>query len=1321
MKQKSKIISRIAVAIWALQISTGSVWSADNPAEHHENQPEWQIKDCATAETNRDPTGEGETLPHEICREPRPFSGQGHTYAKSEWLNYKNDSMRELAIESLGHLGSKKQASTIAKWLKDGNDDIRRAAIEMLGEMGAKEQGPAIAEWIRDKNYHVRRAAVAALVKLGAKEQAPVIARWLWDKNDDVRRAAIDALGKLGAKEQAPAIAGKLKDEVYFVRRQAIETLGDLGAKEQAATIAEWLRDENYHVRLAAVEALGKLSAKEHAPAIAEKLKEEYYSVRLAAVDALVQLGAKEQAPAIAERLKNEDYYERQAAIEALGKLDAKEQAPAIAELLKDENDMVRQAAVEALAKLGAKDQVTFIVKSIRDGNDDIRRAAIKKLGDLGAKEQAPVITEWLGDEDYSVRLAAVEALGDLSAKEQAPAVAEKLKDVDYSVRLAAVEALVKMDAKEQAPAIAERLKDEDYYMRQAAVEALVKLDAKLQAPAIAELLKDKNATVRQATVEALGKLGAKKQVPAIAEWLKDETFYVRQAAAEALGMLDAKEQVPAIAERLIDENGDVRRAAIEALVELGAKEQMSTIAEMLKDENESVRRAAIEALVKLGAKEQETNIAVRLRDENYPVRLAAIEALVELGAKEQVPDIVERFKDENGGVRHAAIAALGELGAKEQAPAIAKLLKDENEDVRRAAAKVLLKLGVTDAVTLAIILQTPLNELSRRAEIWALTHVLAGGVEKVETTLNRLNDSSSSQETPDPATVNKALSDYVLFWSDPHVNAPTLQKEMSANIARMVKQAEPIRLNAQFLAKVSELMQDNYHENAEILYQALTSHEKAKTMLMAGMGLAGHLMFWIVLVLAYPHNRSVQAIFFWNPWVRKLLGLGYVGFLLTWLPNLRYRLLLPFRDVLLADARLHEFEEGAYFRESQVKTPGKKLRPLLKELASLNGQVLLKGESGLGKTSFIRHHLKQSQRPAVFLPAQRCGRGVLPAIQAKLKGYAEDKSFLQKLIYRGALDVYIDGLNEAPLKVRAQIIQFAEIFFRSNLLLCSQPIKWEPPATVRTLELQALDETRIEAFLSSYPLPEDMRQGQTEYLYRQRLKNFLARHFSETEREDTIQRICAVLSNPQNLSVVAEMLARGGTPDVLNLQQQCFDMMEQDYAENNAGQIFPLREFSEDVYSIHKQNERMAKLWVDWAIELEYLAKHRLMFRRELETNTALDKRTVTRWYFRHDKIQDFFLSEAFFDSQDRQNEHMGNARFRGVYFYLARRLPFEQALNLRDRLTEYAADNSDHTLSDPYIQILRIRPDWVSTAELMLSLKPSLTLREEQVSQID
>jgi hypothetical protein len=74
-----------------------------------------------------------------------------------------------------------------------------------------------------------------------------------------------------------------------------------------------------------------------------------------------------------------------------------------------------------------------------------------------------------------------------------------------------------------------------------------------------------------------------------------------------------------------------------------------------------------------------------------------------------------------------------------------------------------------------------------------------------------------------------------------------------------------------------------------------------------------------------------------------------------------------------------------------------------------------------------------------------------------------------------------------------------------------------------------------------------------------------------------------------------------------------------------------------------------------------------------------------------------DFFLVQNFLgegtQTEARLIDHMGDPRFRGVYFLLATLLPLDDAKQLREKLIQYAADTKDHTVSDTFVQLLRTR----------------------------
>jgi hypothetical protein len=172
-------------------------------------------------------------------------------------------------------------------------------------------------------------------------------------------------------------------------------------------------------------------------------------------------------------------------------------------------------------------------------------------------------------------------------------------------------------------------------------------------------------------------------------------------------------------------------------------------------------------------------------------------------------------------------------------------------------------------------------------------------------------------------------------------------------------------------------------------------------------------------------------------------------------------------------------------------------------------------------------------------------------------------------------------------------------------------------------------------------------------------------------------------------------MLALGKTPDLLRLQEQQYTLMSADY-QQRWNQDFPLKKFSEAVYQLHLNDEKALPA-TEFHPELLSMEdeKYKMVVSRQWKDAKG---EAQHEWYFRHDKIAEFFIVQTFLgDGEDvkaRLVDRLGDPRFRGVYFLLATRLPLDDAKELRETLIQYAADTKDHTVSDEFVQLLRIRP---------------------------
>jgi hypothetical protein len=355
--------------------------------------------------------------------------------------------------------------------------------------------------------------------------------------------------------------------------------------------------------------------------------------------------------------------------------------------------------------------------------------------------------------------------------------------------------------------------------------------------------------------------------------------------------------------------------------------------------------------------------------------------------------------------------------------------------------------------------------------------------------------------------------------------------------------------------------------------------------------------------------------------------------------------------------------------------------QPLLDTLAKSQGQVILEGESGLGKTMYLRYLAQHSKRPFAFLHATRCTEGVLSALQAKLHGFAKDEKFLTNIIYAGGVDLCIDGLNEVSPDTRAKITLFVEQYFKGNILLSTQPLEWQPPATAKIYRLLALNRQQIEAFLSSRPeQPADYAQTCTEYL-----NAALAEQLDRALYELHLK----ILSNPMDLTVVAHLLAQGIQPNLSNLIQQQYQTMCVDYQRNNQDAAFPLNRFAQHVFDIRSSDKRILN-HADFAKELDCLEAHKMAVIR-LEKNGDSEQEI---YYFRHDKIWDFFNAHVFkqHDNEWRKT-YFADERFRGAFLALAWSLPLNEAQSLLDELQHYIAQTNDNILHHQYYQLVDLR----------------------------
>ena len=784
-----------------------------------------------------------------------------------------------------------------------------------------------------------------------------------------------------------------------------------------------------------------------------------------------------------------------------------------------------------------------------------------------------------------------------------------------------------------------------------------------------------------------------------------------------------------ATVDQYVNQLQGLNQTQVASLVECGSSAVPDLIA-ALKDTNQQARRKAADTLGWIGSDAQSAvNSLIQVlqdRSNSVEVRTAAVYALGNIASKDQgtISALLALLKqDSSPEVRAGAAYALGQNRATEKAVVLelVKVLDSLDEDtVRSFAARSLGEIAEQErssvqpfaSSTLIKVIQNQNQDISVLAEsIYALGAMLETSENAIATLINTFNQQDGTIQINSALALQKIAK---FLISQAHTNQaietvlPTLIK-----IQATLGEPQPdIELGIEpDIRQAQQSVADNIQELKN--KQTILLNQRVTDWLISGknIGLA-HIAFWLLLIFAYPKSPQIQAIFFWNPWVRKIFGLGYVSFCLTWIPFLRHRLFEPFQTSLLMDARLQDFNPEAYFLDAQVERenqassePGSRLA-IAQAIPQIKGQIILEGKSGLGKSMFLRYLLtsvttnKGSGRIAVYLPATKCDAGVIEAIKEKLHGEEiKDSRFLESLIYSGAIDICIDGLNEASANTRAKITQFVERYFKGNILMTMQPLgqTWKPPANAKIFIMQPLQLNQITAYLLSRQpfLPKTASvQGAA---YEQACHTFLANSWGAPAQLSIAEQEKAqiVLSNPLELSLAALLIANnrlGNSLDLRNLRAQQYKAMAEDYRAT-WNREFPMQSFADAVYQLWLDEKTCLTLpAADFANEVVCMADEK--FRMAVSRRWQDHQGDRQEWSFRHDKIAEFFIAQTFRDgseaAQSRVAKHLGDSSFSGVYLLLATLLPLPTAYQLREDLIQYAAKTGDHTVSDAYVQLL-------------------------------
>jgi hypothetical protein len=968
-------------------------------------------------------------------------------------------------------------------------------------------------------------------------------------------------------------------------------------------------------------------------------------------VEALIKLeNLKSPSPETIQRIKkifgsNRDQRVRVRALHALGAggsvMEKSEQGgneKLFIELMKSEKESreVREAAAEALGEMGvaARDQAPELIEFIKEGSSpvEVRAEAILALGEVlagtgdAAKEQVQYLLT-MSDKDAKLRQASILAVAEIEGPGSTylDDIVKLFKDPDVS--RAAIEAIryAGAAARDKAADIVKMLEDES---------------------------KDRE-NIYAATIETLQKLRGvvQDQIKAIVE-IKDKASdpLIRGAAIEALGAVSESNTYTSDFVKLLASSDEATsNAARNALIRMLANgvtfpdEQVQKITMLSSgsDINEPSKQATLES------------------------RLNAIELLGLMG-RNSFNQLIKLTKESDNDIRAQALRALEQKDwvNRNDAKEVLPVLNDCEPEVCRAAVGALEWMGPLDGDGVLSILNASAKDPAHNAKSRFIAYYLAGDNQEIQTSVRWLGG-SDEKVRPDMSAADRIKILTILSKLKPAPGSP-VSSELRRRFSEFAQTEDWSKENLKSLREIEQRLRDNQLPEADIFKVRIDEIERRdfvmRWLMTALVVVVSHLLFWLTLIYLYPKYPKVQAIFFWNKWVRRFFGFPYVDFLLIFNPNLRSRLFAPFKKDLKAEAVLSDFDRHPYIEKSYVEHrdasgAGKAvIEPIKHAIPGISGWMILEGESGLGKSMFLRHLVNSSTRLIVYLRAESCADGVIKAIQGKMKGYVADSDFLQSLIFSGAMDVCIDGLNEVSHDTRMKVINFASSFARGgNIILATQPWEWLIPDNAKLYVLQPLAKEQIEEFLFDLEAVLNRDAPVVGVEYENRCRAYLNEALSADQNEELLKEAQNILSNPLELTVLAHLLSNGKNPELIHLIEEHYEVMAKNYEEKN-GREFPLRAFSEKLYQM-KLKDQVSLPYDDneFRPAITSMHYHKMVVVKQFEDPSG-DKKSL--WYFRHDKFMDFFVAKSFEGKGQRFKRHLTDIRFLGVYLLLSRRI---------------------------------------------------------------
>ena len=700
-----------------------------------------------------------------------------------------------------------------------------------------------------------------------------------------------------------------------------------------------------------------------------------------------------------------------------------------------------------------------------------------------------------------------------------------------------------------------------------------------------------------------------------------------RLALLQASSAPAYKPAVPLIAELLTEENELILSAALAALHHNGGDAQAEQVQPLLRHANWNIQRAAAEVLCGFGPRGRRM---VYEKAEDPVLRSMGLKAMME----NQEADAATLTDAEN--VAPDALVSRAVYWARTRvegvSAALAESLLHDHEMVRAPSLAALMVCGgepAADVVPSCV--EAALRFPAEAGPLLLAAYLFSTPAERAA--LPWLGGRAPEHQPSVPGDVDGARRLLVFLREFQHRPGaemfPRLRHDVVRRVESIVVAARaqwsgadlPLLESVAGEMQAMPFMKDSAATVSETIREVQARTPLRRAVRWTAWLLGSQATLWLLVLLVYPWSTLAQRMM-WSRTLRRGLG-WWMEPLVRRTPWLRDRMWRPFREQLVPPGEVLTFDEWTFFDAVRIAPEGGAACAALPVLRLWRGVGVLRGESGLGKTTLLQALVSSASRPAMLLRAVECREGLPAAMQARLPLHARgDGEFLRALLVRGSPDVYLDAVQEAPAEVQARISRDVASLPGANFLLTTQPGAWQPPAGAMVWDVQPLRAADIAPFLLKQGTAAIEAAGGQSLAERQRAFAARVQSFMDElatlppdDPRATAQR--RMLCNPMEAVLAAELLAAGQTPDPARLLEQRMEHLAEDFAAEHRA-AFPAHPFAAHLLDWRHSGRPDPDL-AQFDSVASFLARHRL-----------LRKTGESGWRFRHDKILDWFLRPA-------------------------------------------------------------------------------------------